>query len=114
AVYFFFSSRRRHTRSKRDWSSDVCSSDLNEWTPWINDVCGRLGVDPALVDVPLVHDLTRNIAHRYDRPMAPVGSYIMGIALGAPLAREPGAAPRGPLADFAAKTDMTLQTLQTG
>src|SRR5699024_12030097 len=26
--YYFFSSRRRHTRSKRDWSSDVCSSDL--------------------------------------------------------------------------------------
>src|SRR6266496_5088065 len=27
-VVFFFSSRRRHTRSLRDWSSDVCSSDL--------------------------------------------------------------------------------------
>src|SRR5206468_8885541 len=27
---FFFSSRRRHTRSDRDWSSDVCSSDLVE------------------------------------------------------------------------------------
>src|SRR5699024_11677543 len=27
-TFFFFSSRRRHTRSKRDWSSDVCSSDL--------------------------------------------------------------------------------------
>src|SRR5207249_6767541 len=26
----FFSSRRRHTRSKRDWSSDVCSSDLKD------------------------------------------------------------------------------------
>src|SRR5699024_11387739 len=26
--FCFFSSRRRHTRSKRDWSSDVCSSDL--------------------------------------------------------------------------------------
>src|SRR5690625_6615770 len=26
---FFFSSRRRHTRWPRDWSSDVCSSDLN-------------------------------------------------------------------------------------
>src|SRR5690606_40486253 len=26
--YFFFSSRRRHTRFSRDWSSDVCSSDL--------------------------------------------------------------------------------------
>src|SRR2546421_5919753 len=28
-VFFFFSSRRRHTRSDRDWSSDVCSSDLD-------------------------------------------------------------------------------------
>src|SRR3712207_8592747 len=27
-VFFFFSSRRRHTRYWRDWSSDVCSSDL--------------------------------------------------------------------------------------
>src|SRR5256884_3117648 len=27
-MYFFFSSRRRHTRCSRDWSSDVCSSDL--------------------------------------------------------------------------------------
>src|SRR2546421_6449415 len=34
-LFFFFSSRRRHTRSDRDWSSDVCSSDLvrvdGEW-----------------------------------------------------------------------------------
>src|SRR6266496_4979847 len=28
--FFFFSSRRRHTRSLRDWSSDVCSSDLKD------------------------------------------------------------------------------------
>src|SRR5690606_39348868 len=28
SFYFFFSSRRRHTRFSRDWSSDVCSSDL--------------------------------------------------------------------------------------
>src|SRR5271157_1069338 len=28
-VFFFFSSRRRHTRCGRDWSSDVCSSDLS-------------------------------------------------------------------------------------
>src|SRR6266700_5489960 len=27
--FFFFSSRRRHTRFSRDWSSDVCSSDLS-------------------------------------------------------------------------------------
>src|SRR5207247_4487269 len=29
----FFSSRRRHTRSTRDWSSDVCSSDLQALNP---------------------------------------------------------------------------------
>src|SRR5690625_6485639 len=31
SIYFFFSSRRRHTRWPRDWSSDVCSSDLPPW-----------------------------------------------------------------------------------
>src|SRR5690606_5693016 len=31
---FFFSSRRRHTRFSRDWSSDVCSSDL----PYVNHI----------------------------------------------------------------------------
>src|SRR2546429_1155281 len=29
-IYVFFSSRRRHTRCSRDWSSDVCSSDLGD------------------------------------------------------------------------------------
>src|SRR5256885_16863361 len=29
-MFFFFSSRRRHTRLQGDWSSDVCSSDLDE------------------------------------------------------------------------------------
>src|SRR3989337_2162155 len=42
---FFFSSRRRHTRCYRDWSSDVCSSDLMIRRPqrcyrdWSSDVC---------------------------------------------------------------------------
>src|SRR5438445_8914376 len=31
--FFFFSSRRRHTRYWRDWSSDVCSSDLVPFAP---------------------------------------------------------------------------------
>src|SRR5438874_2280243 len=38
-VFFFFSSRRRHTRSLRDWSSDVCSSDLSS----------TLVIDPSLI-----------------------------------------------------------------
>src|SRR5204862_5758957 len=33
----FFSSRRRHTRSLRDWSSDVCSSDLDAFKPSRDD-----------------------------------------------------------------------------
>src|SRR5260370_20435565 len=32
-LFFFFSSRRRHTRFKCDWSSDVCSSDLFSLQP---------------------------------------------------------------------------------
>src|SRR5699024_10673160 len=39
--FYFFSSRRRHTRSKRDWSSDVCSSDLT--------VIVVAGIIPALL-----------------------------------------------------------------
>src|SRR3712207_6176206 len=42
-MFFFFSSRRRHTRYWRDWSSDVCSSDL-----FGTDLCM---VDLALADV---------------------------------------------------------------
>src|SRR5690606_40510170 len=42
---FFFSSRRRHTRFSRDWSSDVCSSDLpRKW--YIN----RLDLLPRFVE----------------------------------------------------------------
>src|SRR5690606_5045051 len=40
ASWFFFSSGRRHTRFSRDWSSDVCSSDLssNGARLWLHDV----------------------------------------------------------------------------
>src|SRR5215813_6261555 len=37
---FFFSSRRRHTRCGRDWSSDVCSSDLGRPIAILADLCG--------------------------------------------------------------------------
>src|SRR6266498_5174474 len=39
--FFFFSSRRRHTRCGRDWSSDVCSSDLDD-EPQVRNVLVRL------------------------------------------------------------------------
>src|SRR5438093_6349862 len=43
--FFFFSSRRRHTRLVSDWSSDVCSSDLNGFY-------GSDGRDETVVDAP--------------------------------------------------------------
>src|SRR5207245_3533292 len=46
---FFFSSRRRHTRCYRDWSSDVCSSDLDLLVvepPLGGDVCARSPTSP--------------------------------------------------------------------
>src|SRR4051794_27369955 len=36
-IFFFFSSRRRHTRWTGDWSSDVCSSDLRELVSFCQD-----------------------------------------------------------------------------
>src|SRR5437868_12615683 len=64
---FFFSSRRRHTRSKRDWSSDVCSSDLTDERQRMNNrpllqpaQAGNKSAVRALVGVTLVHHTTCN------------------------------------------------------
>src|SRR5699024_12168329 len=55
----FFSSRRRHTRSKRDWSSDVCSSDLTVVVPGRNapirftEALGRVSYQPRSFSITL-------------------------------------------------------------
>src|SRR5256885_4214133 len=46
--FFFFSSRRRHTRLQGDWSSDVCSSDLNLGGAWRFVMSDRAGNDERL------------------------------------------------------------------
>src|SRR5205807_7470484 len=54
---FFFSSRRRHTRLQGDWSSDVCSSDLEERI--IGGTCVNRGCLPSknLIEAAkIVHD----------------------------------------------------------
>src|SRR3712207_8523467 len=72
SLFFFFSSRRRHTRYWRDWSSDVCSSDLAD----AEELANVLG-DPQRgdFDVEVVEDethahLTRAIA-RFFRDRSP-------------------------------------------
>src|SRR3989449_10836665 len=42
--FFFFSSRRRHTRCSRDWSSDVCSSDLDVGSLALGGAIGTVAV----------------------------------------------------------------------
>src|SRR5204862_3113690 len=71
---FFFSSRRRHTRSLRDWSSDVCSSDLRR---------GRSGWrwrDGA--DTPLGEE-----REHYRVTIVPTGAAARTLAVDAPVAR---------------------------
>src|SRR2546430_10000721 len=50
-VVFFFSSRRRHTRFDCDWSSDVCSSDLQQGylRVWIDNELVRVDDDPKKI-----------------------------------------------------------------
>src|SRR5256885_6720622 len=55
-VFFFFSSRRRHTRLQGDWSSDVCSSDLfgdaptkDSWNAYALQACQLLQQETLLV-----------------------------------------------------------------
>src|SRR5690625_7559893 len=53
---FFFSSRRRHTRWPRDWSSDVCSSDLAADRPGLaiaRPCTKHRGVNPAMNGFPV-------------------------------------------------------------
>src|SRR5699024_10991159 len=71
--FFFFSSRRRHTRSKRDWSSDVCSSDL------IFRNCTALGVDGVLFGAATGDPLYRRVVR-----------VSMGHVLRLPFAHLPG------------------------
>ncbi len=57
------------------------AEDEQRWQNWVDELCESLGVDPSRVDIPAVLGLTREIAHRFDRPMAPVGSFMLGMAL---------------------------------
>src|SRR2546421_708775 len=57
--FFFFSSRRRHTRSDRDWSSDVCSSDLTVFLALSPITAAALGV--ALLGEPVTAGMVAGV-----------------------------------------------------
>ena len=66
--------------------TDLAAAE-QQWHDWVSDACAAVGVDPDAVDVTGIHGLTKEIAHGFARPMAPVGSYILGLAVGARAAR---------------------------
>src|SRR5699024_12689668 len=55
-LLFFFSSRRRHTRSKRDWSSDVCSSDLPGPPAWTGRLQNVINSGPTSLSMQVAQD----------------------------------------------------------
>lgn len=65
--------------------TDLAAAE-QEHRAWIESACAAVGVDPAVVDVDGIHTLTKEVAHKVARPMAPVSSFIWGVALGRALA----------------------------
>lgn len=61
--------------------TDLTATEL-EWREWIERACASVDVDPDLVDVEAIHGLTKDIAHEAVRAMAPVGAFILGVAVG--------------------------------
>src|SRR5690606_25288270 len=97
-IFFFFSSRRRHTRFSRDWSSDVCSSDL-----------AKAIVEAGIEEVVIRSVFTCNTKHGvcvkcYGRNLATGQEVEVGEAVGIIAAQsigEPG-------------TQLTMRTFHTG
>src|SRR5947207_2049424 len=80
-LLFFFSSRRRHTRSLCDWSSDVCSSDYTaQLRAWISELDVE---NPPLVQpgVGTIHYGTGTAARRFASIAALEGAVLLCLAL---------------------------------
>lgn len=54
--------------------------DAAAWRPWIEHVCAQTAVDPALIDLPDLLQLTATVADGFTRPMAPVAAHLWGLA----------------------------------
>src|SRR5437764_10144553 len=80
-LFFFFSSRRRHTRYIGDWSSDVCSSDLLKRAVMENQADVGLAFDGDADRVFLVDEHAEGVS----------GSLVTALVARAILEKEPGA-----------------------
>src|SRR5258706_12748073 len=83
-VFFFFSSRRRHTRLVSDWSSDVCSSDLGEGKKREVDLSWREAEVGKRLEHALVHGIddfveadTEEARSKAERPLHVIEGPLM-------------------------------------
>lgn len=57
------------------------AGNRDRWEAWVREACAALGVESSLVDIDAIHALTKEVAHRFERPLAPVSSFILGLAI---------------------------------
>src|SRR3989449_11163344 len=103
--FFFFSSRRRHTRCSRDWSSDVCSSDLWPHGTILYDL--QLRADSAtLRDFPFIDRRLASVAGAGvvsgDVRLRSHGARLLEIGLDPLQLSDGGGTPSGHLTAFSA------------
>lgn len=55
--------------------------DDGTWRPWADRACDVLGLEPGAVDLPTVLGIAAEVA-QFKRPMAPVATYLVGVAVG--------------------------------
>src|SRR5438445_4266577 len=124
--FFFFSSRRRHTRYWRDWSSDVCSSDLDILDPVqpgnyafafarpSNDpgedaafsaVAGQFSLSPGVFYFGLSHDDVGGLRYLYNTNNIVTENLLPTVAAGTPF---PGSSPWTPY--FSSVTNAFVQS----
>src|SRR2546422_3890821 len=84
--FFFFSSRRRHTRCSRDWSSDVCSSDLV--SPLRYDAVQTSRMRLEAWDTKIVADRFRGLEAQCQAPLLDEGHAADRVQIGRASCRE--------------------------
>src|SRR5688500_19450718 len=80
-LYFFFSSRRRHTRLQGDWSSDVCSSDLIAALAEIKGAAALVNARLKVLDKGIasaIHEAAREVADGRWDDQFPIDGYQTG------------------------------------
>lgn len=65
----------------RRWRSNM-EAEHEGWRQFVRQACEAVAVDPELVDINAVLDMTREVAHAGARPMAPISAYLLGLATG--------------------------------